>query len=283
MDPNDPRSRHVYDFMEMVGHVQPIAFVMENVAALAVNSRWSDVREWLIERGRMLGYHTQIHLVKASDFGIPQARERMFLVGLPPRVAGGFRLEPTTRASPPTVREALSALPPYGSPGNSTVATAKITFAKKPVLRKSPFAGMLFNGQGRPLNLDAPALTLPASMGGNRTPIIDQSQLDEGGNHWIVEYHSHLLAGGTPYEGEAPERLRRLTVEEAAALQTFGESMTFEGSQSSQFRQIGNAVPPKLATVVATSLLSCLDEYGEDAQTREMNREALFAAEAFAS
>jgi len=116
---------------------------------------------------------------------------------------------------------------------------------------------MLFNGKGRPLNLDAPAPTLPASMGGNKTPIIDQHQLEQGGDSWVVGYHEHLWAGGAPL-AEIPSRLRRLTVEEAAALQTFPPEMRFQGRLSQQFRQIGNAVPPLLARSVAVALANAL-------------------------
>jgi DNA (cytosine-5)-methyltransferase 1 len=112
---------------------------------------------------------------------------------------------------------------------------------------------MLFNGQGRPLNLDAPAATLPATMGGNRTPIIDQHQLEQGGESWVIGYHSHLWSGGAPCTA-IPRRLRRLTVEEAAAIQTFPPEMRWHGHLSQQFRQIGNAVPPALAYHVALAV-----------------------------
>lgn len=117
---------------------------------------------------------------------------------------------------------------------------------------------MLFNGQGRPLDLDRPAPTLPASMGGNRTPIIDQQQLIKGGESWVVDYHAHLMAGGTPHRS-IPERLRRLSVEESTALQTFPKGMHWAGKQSSQYRQIGNAVPPLLAFHVAAALRRSLN------------------------
>src|SRR3989442_3830462 len=48
MDPKDPRSRHVWDFLAVVDHIQPKAFVMENVAALAQNRRWHLVRDGLM-------------------------------------------------------------------------------------------------------------------------------------------------------------------------------------------------------------------------------------------
>jgi DNA (cytosine-5)-methyltransferase 1 len=114
------------------------------------------------------------------------------------------------------------------------------------------------------MDLDRPAPTLPASMGGNKTPIIDQHQLDSGAEPWVVEYHAHLWRGGEPWK-QAPPRLRRITVEEAAAIQTFPAGMTWAGSQSARYRQIGNAVPPELAYRVALALRESLAlDYGED-------------------
>jgi DNA (cytosine-5)-methyltransferase 1 len=151
----------------------------------------------------------------------------------------------------------MATLPAYGEPGNATKCVAQITPAKNPVMRKSPYAGMLFNGKGRPLNIDAPAPTLPASMGGNKTPIIDQQQLDEDADPWIVSYHRHLELGGHPHKS-IPNRLRRLTLEEAAAIQTFPSGMHWSGRISEQFKQIGNAVPPELAYHVALAVRDAL-------------------------
>jgi DNA (cytosine-5)-methyltransferase 1 len=150
-------------------------------------------------------------------------------------------------------------LPALGEVGNDGVCTAIITAAKIPVLRRSPFAGMLFNGQGRPLNLEAPALTLPASMGGNRTPIIDQQTLEDGSEPWVVGYHRRLWAGEAPVT-KVPARLRRISVQEAMALQTFPRAWTLSGSQSVQYRQIGNAAPTRLGYHVARSLLTALQQ-----------------------
>ena len=136
---------------------------------------------------------------------------------------------------------------------------AKITLAKNPVLRKSPYAGMLVNGQGRPVNLASTVNTLTASMGGNKTPIIDENALRNGAKPWIEGYHERLV-GGRGVEDVVPAYLRRLTVTEAALLQTFPPSFVFEGPQSSKFRQIGNAIPPKLAESVALAVKLALGQ-----------------------
>ncbi|WIB69584.1 DNA cytosine methyltransferase [Curtobacterium sp. MCBD17_026] len=253
MDPLDPRSRHVFKFLDIVARVQPKAFVLENVKALYSNRRWAGTRAALERRGRGLGYKIRTILLNAADYGVPQSRERMFMIGVRQDLPAPVVPVPTTSEGKLTVRDALSQLPPFGSVGNDTFCVAQIKAAKVPVLRKSPYAGMLFNGAGRPLNLDSPSGTLPATMGGNRTPIIDQDWLEgKTTTSWVVGHHSTRL--NNEAHEEVPGSLRRLTVEEAAALQTFPLAMTWHGPVSSQFRQIGNAVPPRLALAVAQML-----------------------------
>lgn len=257
MNPNDPRSKHVWDFLSVVDRVRPKAFVMENVKSLANNKRWAELIYQLQKEAEKLGYTTRLFLLNASHFDVPQARERMFMIG----VQGTIPIppQPITKAYPPSVRQVLSELPPFGAEGNNTICPARITPAKKPVLRNSPYAGMLFNGQGRPLNLDRPAITLPASMGGNRTPIVDQHQIEGTNKSWVEEYHAHLMYGGKTVL-QVPEYLRRITVEEAAAIQTFPPGTSFQGTQTAKYRQIGNAVPPNLAYHVALSVRATLDK-----------------------
>lgn len=257
MDPDDPRSMHVCHFLDVVEKVRPRAFVMENVKALAQNRRWAEVRGLLFERAAELGFETRMYVLNSSHFDVPQTRERMFLIGL----ARGYKhVEPVPVSSDrlPTVRSLLAKLPPLGQRGNNGACPARVTLAKRPVLRRSPYAGLLFNGKGRALNLDAPAPTLPATMGGNRTPIIDQNALETGDPDWILEYYSRLTAGGAPLDA-APQFLRRLTVEEAAAIQTFPSNMVWHGAQTAVFRQIGNAVPPNLAYHVAIAVKESFD------------------------
>jgi len=152
----------------------------------------------------------------------------------------------------PTVRDIVFPLGVAGSKNNQRVCNAKITIAAKPVMRRSPYAGMMFNGQGRPLNPNGYSCALHASMGGNKTPIIDEEHCYFGQDSWVEWYHSYLMKGGNPLPLDAaPKRLRRLTIDEACRIQTFPHDYQFIGGQSSIYRQIGNAVPCDLAQVVA--------------------------------
>jgi DNA (cytosine-5)-methyltransferase 1 len=262
MDPDDPRSEHVHRFLDVVQAVAPSAFVMENVASLAEGSRWQEARKGLLDRAEIeLGFRVKMIVLDAADFGVPQVRRRMFFVGI--RYANPVRPR-RTHTTPGTVRATFARLPAYGEAGNDTRCRARVVPARKPVMRPSAYmGGLLFNGSGRPLDLDAPARTLPASMGGNATPIIDQLELATGANPWVVDYHRRLVNGGRPLR-RAPVRMRRITVEEAAALQSFPQSFRFFGTAASQYRQIGNAVPPALARAVARTLMRQLNDLSVD-------------------
>lgn len=262
MDPNDPRSKHVWTFTDVVEMMNPKAFVMENVKALGTLEKWAPLRKSLLERFRDLGYSTNFIILNATEFNVPQSRERVFFIGFKgnPRIIPDLeKMMVPYKKIAPTVRETLSILDKAGIGNNQGVCKAKITLTPNPVLRKSPFAGMLFNGMGRPIRLDGYSNTLPASMGGNKTPIIDEKELYDNHPGWVQDYHSKILNGSKPSEfKEAPKRLRRLTVEEASLIQTFPKDYEFYGSQSSKFCQIGNAVPPNLAYHIGKMIMDCL-------------------------
>lgn len=260
MDPEDPRSKLIFSFCDVVEKLKPKAFVMENVKALGVLSKFEEVRSALISRFQKAGYKVTIHILNSKDFGVPQSRERVFFIGVrgnaKPILKASFR---KYLADAPTLRDVLIPLGKPGTKRNDRICNAKVTLAAKPVLRKSPYAGMLFNGQGRPLNPDGWASTLPASMGGNRTPIIDDNHLYLGKESWVEQYHRHLMTGGKP-QGmhDAPSYLRRLTINEAALLQTFPDHYTWCGPSSKVYSQIGNAVPCGLAKVVGSCVRDAL-------------------------
>jgi DNA (cytosine-5)-methyltransferase 1 len=270
MDPDDPRSALTWEFVRLVGRLRPRAFVLENVKALAVLQRWAPVRARLLGRLEGLGYTVGMHLLDARAYGVPQGRQRVFFVGTAAAVPPARSIPPTVDR-PRTAGEVLRGLPPPGVAPNLGVCGAKVVPAKKPVLRRSPFAGMLFNGQGRPIDLGSAVNTLPASMGGNRTPIVDEAELREGRPPWVAAYHARLLRGLPPLAA-APDRLRRLTVTEAALLQTFPAAFRFEGKQNSQYAQIGNAVPPLLAEAVAGRVLLSLRGIAAEVRSQRSDR-----------
>jgi DNA (cytosine-5)-methyltransferase 1 len=125
-------------------------------------------------------------------------------------------------------------------------------------MRRTAYAGMLFNGAGRPVDPQRPAPTMTASAGGNKTHIVDERQIFGDGVSFCEDYHCHLAKGGEPGALAVPSTLRRLTIAESAAFQGFPEGFVFEGKNSAVYRQIGNAVPVDLANAVALSVWEIL-------------------------
>lgn len=262
MNEADERSQLIWSYANVIETVSPNAFIMENVKALGKLERWSKVRSALLQRFRELGYSVGYCILNASEYNVPQARERLFVVGF----KGDNNSIPDLdtmlvpyRIKAKTVRESLSILDKAGTGNNTSTCKAKITLSYYPVLRKTPYAGMIFNGLGRPLRIDGYSATLPASMGGNKTPIIDEEALYNHKTPWVEDYHKRLLKDISIAKTEqVPNYLRRITVDEARVIQTFPLDYVFSGSQSSQYTQIGNAVPCNLAQAVCTMVIDVL-------------------------
>ena len=228
-------------YLRALGEIRPTAFVAENVSGFATGIR-RDHFGALLAAMEGLGFTVTAKVLNAADYGVPQKRQRVVIVGTRGCTFQfpGPQFGPGRRRSWRTAGEVLTAKP-VGIPNPSIV-----TYARNPDLRPNPYDGHLFNGGGRPIDLDQPVRTLLASMGGNKTPWIDVDRVVPG-------YHRHLSSGGGPRLGRVPGA-RRITVEEAAVLQSFPLGMYFAGPRSSCYRQIGNAVPPMLAAALGRAL-----------------------------
>jgi len=259
MDPKDPRSKLVSEFLRVVEELRPKMWVMENVEHLANSPKFAGVRDLIHTKAKELGYDLNVWKLNAKDYGVPQSRERVFFIG---RISSLRKPEIPTQMQSVTAGEALRRLHNTDMTSDMGRCSAKIVPAKNPILRASPYSGMLFNGQGRPIRLSGVANTLPASMGGNRTPIIDELVLREEvkeEDSWLAHYHAHRMTGGDGTGWDVPDHLRRITVSEASALQGFPQDFSFCGKLSLQYRQIGNSVPPPLAKAVAQSVMASLN------------------------
>ncbi|MCD8380820.1 MAG: DNA cytosine methyltransferase, partial [Lachnospiraceae bacterium] len=263
MNPDDARSKLIFTFLDVIEKVQPKAFVMENVKALGVLEKWEPVRKKYLERVQAMGYNCVPFILNATEYGVSQKRERVFFIGIKDNDDPFFEyfmndILSQQKNTAPVIKTLLHSLGKAGTEQNPDTCTAKITFATHPVMRKSPYAGMYFNGQGRPINVDGYANTLPASMGGNKTPFVDEEYLyGDASSDWVVDYHKGLMDGSiVPEFKEAPNRLRRITIKEAARIQSFPDDYVFCGNKGMVYTQIGNAVPCKMAEAVAKALIT---------------------------
>ena len=266
MSQTDARNDLINVFLGAVEKLRPRCFVMENVKNLNNRCRFRPLLDALVQRAEKLGYSCATEVVNCNDFDVPQARERLIFVGFLP---GGrlrhpskyfFRVLRRYSKRAQASGEVLRTLGRAGSETNPLGSTAKIVVTKNPVLRQSPYAGMLFNGKGRPIDPSRPSPTLTASMGGNQTPIIDEKQFFDGEEGWVARLHRDLKdqqhKGHKKERPSVPGYLRRLTVAEAARLHTFPPNYPFG---KAAYKQIGNAVPCNFAFALASAAKETLD------------------------
>lgn len=220
--PTDPRNG-LPTFLAAVKRTRPAVAVLENVPALKL--RHEDYFAGLIRKMKRLGYSVDSQILNAADFGVPQNRRRLFVVAH----RGGFEFpRPTHAGDPVTVRQALGSmvgrLPVSAALLSRRTLTYVARYEKKCQCRKP-----------RDLDVTLPSRTLTCRNLAAWTGDMVRLKMPNG-------------------------QRRLLTVREAARLQSFPDWFRFEGSQTSKLRQIGNAVPPLLAKVVAVAVMACLEQ-----------------------
>jgi DNA (cytosine-5)-methyltransferase 1 len=242
-DPNDPRNFLWKEYMRVVDRVKPRAMVLENVSALT-HKKNGDHLTGIMSALERQGYTFAYGVLNAADYGVPQARRRLVVIGL--RQGTPTLPEPTHVGRHLTVREAIGDLD-----GNFDVEFSHVPPRHAPHVA----ARWAKLGPGEPdpnyrrarLDPDKPSATIRA--GGGYGP---------KGNH-LAGFHPPIH----------PWRPRQLTVREAARLQSFPDEWTFKGSKTAQGRQVGNAVPVRLAEAVGLHVVGLLR--AQDAATN--NRE----------
>lgn len=234
-------------FLAAIAAVRPEVVLMENVPGLVVASRIHYLHD-ILGQLKKLGYQTSYRVLNAAHYGVPQKRRRLFVIASKGKAFWFPKPTHGPGTGTPMVATSTVVHPdrPLGEPPDCPVV-----YAKYPDLRPSPYAGQIYNGGGRPIDLNEPCHTILASAGGYKTHWVDTENV-------APRYNRHLKNGGKPWEGSVPGA-RRLTIEESALIQTFPPWLTFSGSRSAQYSQVGDAVPPLLARIVGQSLLRQLN------------------------
>ena len=233
----DTRGTLFFEFARCVKEVNPKICVAENVQGLIRHDKGRTLKT-MIKVLESLGYAVQYKVLNSWDYGVAQKRKRMFLVGTKDGITFNYPEIDKTR---PTLKDALKDVPE--SEGMSYSDNKKRVMdlvppggcwidlpedIQKEYMGKSYYSGGGKRGMARRLSWDEPSLTLTTSPAQKQT------------------------------ERCHPEETRPFTVREYARIQSFPDSWKFCGKVTSQYKQIGNAVPVKVGEAIGQSIINAL-------------------------
>lgn len=247
-DVDDPRNKMYLEFYKAVKLALPDFFVIENVKGMLTLNKGAFVKD-LIERFGPcgLGYNITYELLNAADYGIPQNRYRVFYVGI-----RGKKFEfPKPVGYKLTAKDAISDLEGANSEQYGSMP-------------KNDFQKVMRCNLKKPLNQDY--------TNHSEQTISIISQVPDGGNIkdlppeiWHVRKYNKAFermgtfkpsntidTGHRNYFHYSEPRIP--TVRESARIQSFPDKFEIIGTRGSQYKQVGNAVPPMLAKVIADEI-----------------------------
>lgn len=244
----DPDASLLQAYTKVLREAQPDAFILENVYALTYDNRASRPAFDRLKREiTEAGYRFNAEVLNAADYGVPQSRPRLFIIGTRGH-ADPPKLPPPTHGGKWERRSTGSAEQPHVTSGEALAG-----------LTTEPEPEEILRGQYAHLLPGVPA-------GGNYLHYTEEKGHPEPRFKWRSRYWSFLLkldpnrpsptiqAQPGPNIGPFHWDNRRLRVPEMKRLSTFPDDFTFHGSRLSIQSQIGNSVPPRLAKTVALQL-----------------------------
>lgn len=222
---DDSRNKLYKHFVDLVEQKQPLVFIAENVKGILTLGNGS-VLEAILEDFSRRGYNVFPQLVNAADYSVPQDRWRVIMIGFRKDLNIDKYTFPQKHENRLTLSDAIRKMP---TPRDRDVCHASY----------SP----RYMSRNRKRTWNDTSYTIPAM---SKQVTLHPSSPD------MIKLETDKWVFG---EGET----RRFSWQEAAAIQTFPRGMEFAGNLTSKYKQIGNAVPVKLAEVIAKSVYEKLE------------------------
>jgi len=270
---DDPRNSLVKHFVRLVVELEASYFVFENVKGLTIGRHKHFLQE-LITSFQEAGYDVveDYRVLNAADYGVPQDRRRLFLMGCRRGLHVPAYPDPTESVK---VRDALSDLP-NAEDFETLRSSEKVrTCFGKPSKYAAQLRGIEedFSDFGYARHFDAGVLT--ASLRTEHTELSKRrfAETEHGKTEPVSRFHKlnpdgvcNTLRAGTASDRGAftsprpihPEFARVITVREAARLHSYPDWFRFHSTKWHGFRQIGNSVPPKLGRAVASAVIGAM-------------------------
>jgi DNA (cytosine-5)-methyltransferase 1 len=231
---NDARANLYKEMLRVVTEKEPKVFIAENVKGMMTLEKGAIMKK-IVSDFEKIGYRVKYNLLNAADYGIPQKRQRVFIVGIREDIPFEFNF-PNTICSEFEIDKKKSWVPLKMVIDKLDVTEEKYYFSKKAVEGMKNAKPNMKRGLYQDLN--KPCLTITSHLAkvslNSRDPVL------------LVNPSQELY--------------RRFTVDEASSIQSFPKEFKFPCSDYQSYKQIGNAIPPVLMWYVAKSLAQCLTQ-----------------------
>ncbi len=227
-DTNDDRANLYKELVKILDTKQPKYFIAENVKGLMTLQK-GEILKKVVKEFKAVGYEVKYKLLLASNFGIPQRRERLFIVGVRKDIKLDFQFPEDTH-SDGSLFNKKSWVPLSSVVANLETADPKYYFSQRAVDGMKNAKNNMKRGLYQDLNKQCLTITshLAKTSLNSRDPVL------------LVNPEKEIY--------------RRFTPREAASIQSFPENFNFPVSETQAYRQIGNAIPPVLMWHVANAL-----------------------------
>lgn len=267
----DDRNKLFYQFIRFVELLKPKAFVMENVRGILTKDN-GHVKDVMMEVMSKLGYEVNVQVLTASDYGVPQKRMRAFFVGISKDIGEKFDFNKIEKLPTVTVEDAIGDLYEFDQITNLITLDEILEIKNQP---ETDYQKLMRQGSNNKLHNHN--IKYPNEIVQNRMKFVP-----EGGNWrdvpeelWdTIRTNRHSSAYRRLNSKDVsitidtghmnyfhPKYNRVPTVRESARIQSFPDNFIFTGNQGSQFRQVGNAVPPLLSKAIAKTLKTYLNNF----------------------
>lgn len=240
----DYRGQLFHEYIRILSGVRPKFFLAENVSGILFD-RHRDAVEAIKAEFKNLGYRLEIKQLRASDYGVPQDRDRVFFVGLHSDYFDSAFVFPQAVEWRKTLRDAIwdirdSAVPAAsGNRANLNVAISNHEYM-------TGGHSSIFMSRQRVRGWDETSFTIQA--GGRHAPI-----------HPSAPKMEYVQKDVFRFKPGCEHMYRRFTVREAARVQTFPDHHKFIYEYIADgYKMVGNAVPVRLAEVLAKSIMAVI-------------------------
>ncbi len=258
-DSADPRNSLWTAFRDVVAAIRPAYVIIENVEGLVVMEK-GKVRDAILASFGEIGYRMDCRLLRAADYGVPQLRKRTVFLGWLDGLAP-VEFPSPVREAHVSVGDAIFDLPPLEASETADRYLAPAETAYQRARRKDTC--VLTNHEAAHHSAGLVEVMSHVPDGGNRKSIPDRLQPKSGFHNSYARLASWKPAVAVtsnmrkPSSARAthPTQNRGLTVREGLRLQSFDDDFVVLGARTSQYLQVGNAVPPLLGAAIGAAVL----------------------------